>query len=167
MTGTNQAADRAPEQAMTSVEALTLLGQVRFGRVVFTSRALPAVRPVRHVVAGNEIVIAAGPELVLAAPAGPGQAGSVTQTIVAYEADQLDATGSEGWSVVVVGRARPLSGAAETGRYRSLLPAQTVPDQLVAISADVVTGFRLRPAWSASAAAAAGIGAPPAPDGPA
>ncbi len=161
MAGTEQAADRAPEQAMTAAEALALLGQVRFGRVVFTSRAMPAVRPVRHVVADNEIVIAAGPELVLAAPAGTSQTGSVTQTIVAYEADQLDATGSEGWSVVVVGRARSLSGAAETGRYRPLLPAQTVPDQLVAISADVVTGFRLHPSGR-PARRQAGAGAPAA-----
>ncbi len=144
MAGTNQTADRTPGEAMTAAEALSLLGQVRFGRVVFTSHALPAVRPVRHVVADDEIVIAVGPELVLAAPPGAGGAGPTAQTIVAYEADQLDATGSEGWSVVVVGRARPLTGAAENGRYRPLLPARTVPDQLVAISADVVTGIRLR-----------------------
>lgn len=142
MAGTNQAEDRAPEQAMTLAEALSLLGQVRFGRVVFTSRALPAVRPVRHVVADGDIVIAASPELVLTGPAEDGAGGPVGQTIVAYEADQLDATGTEGWSVVVVGRARPLS-SAETSRFRRLLPAQALPDRLVAISADLVTGFRL------------------------
>ncbi|HEX9064003.1 MAG TPA: pyridoxamine 5'-phosphate oxidase family protein [Streptosporangiaceae bacterium] len=143
MTGTNQAAERVPGQAMTVAEALALLGQVRFGRVVFTSHALPAVRPVRHVVADGEIVIAAGPELVLTALGGPSAPGSTAQTIVAYEADQLDPSGSEGWSVVVVGRARALSGDAENDWYRTLLPAISGPDQLVAISADVVTGFRL------------------------
>jgi hypothetical protein len=44
---------------------------------------------------------------------------------------------------LVVGRARPMRSEAETRRYRPMLPAQTVPDQLVAISAEVVTGYRL------------------------
>ena len=62
---------------------------------------------------------------------------------MAYEADQLDSTGCSGWSVVVVGRARAVTGAAEAALYRQVLPAMTVPDQLVVISADVVNGFRL------------------------
>ncbi len=124
-------------------EALRLLSQVRFGRVVFTSRALPAVRPVRHIMADGRIVIAAGPELVLGteSPAASGDGG----TIVAYEADELDAAGCSGWSVVVVGRARPVTGDAEIGLYRRLLPPLGRSDQLVAISADVVTGFRTSP----------------------
>jgi hypothetical protein len=137
------------ENALTVREALALLGQVQFGRIVFTTRAMPSVRPVRHVVAAGQIVIAAGPELVLgsSSPTTPG--GSGGETIVAYEADQLDATGCSGWSVVVVGRARPVTTEAEADRYRHLLPVMTVPDQLVVISADVVTGFRLHGSPSA------------------
>ncbi len=135
MSGTQQ------NQDLPVAEALRLLGNVRFGRVVFTSRALPAVRPVRHVVVGSTIVIAAGPELVLG-PSSPSTS-ATGETIVAYEADQLDSTGCSGWGVVVVGRARPVTEQAEILRYRRLLPQISVPDQLVAISADVVTGFRL------------------------
>lgn len=143
MVGTGQPADLMVEKALTAQEALRLLSQVQFGRVVFTSRAMPAVRPVRHVVAAGQIVIAAGPELVLGSPSATTPPGAAGETIVAYEADQLDVTGCRGWSVVVVGRARPITGEAEASRYRLLLPAMTVPDQLVAISADVVTGFRV------------------------
>jgi hypothetical protein len=130
---------------LTVVESLQLLSEVSFGRVVFTSRALPAVKAVRHVLSGTEIVIAAGPELVFGAPPQPADSdpGPRPQTIVAYEADQLDATGRSGWSVVVVGRARPITDKDELSRYRRLLPSTTVPDQLVGISADVVSGFRL------------------------
>jgi hypothetical protein len=104
---------------------------------------MPAVRPVRHIAAAGQIVIAAGPELVLGFSATSTPGGSGGETIVAYEADQIDATGCSGWSVVVVGRARPVTTGAEADRYRHLLPVMTVPDQLVVISADVVTGFRL------------------------
>lgn len=136
------AMDGTRSEDLTVAEALRLLAGVRFGRVVFTSRAMPAVRPVRHIVADGRIVIAAGPELVLGSPAMDG-GGPGPDTILAYEADQLDNSGCSGWSVVVVGRAWPVTGEAEIERYRPMLPQVTVPDQLVSISADVVTGFRL------------------------
>lgn len=150
-------------EELTAAEALRLLGDVRFGRVVFTSRAMPAVKPVRHVLVDGQIVIAAGPELVVGSPSAVTLAGTSGETIVAYEADQLDASGCSGWSVVVVGRARLVTAESEISRYRELLPAVTVPDQLVAISADVVTGSRLadhgEPVAAARlAAASAGLG---------
>lgn|SRR5258708_6507792 len=129
-------------QDLTVAEALELLGDVRFGRVVFTSRAMPAVRPVRHVVADGQIVIAAGPELVLGSPSPTGRASA--ETVLAYEADLLDSTGCSGWSVVVVGRARPITTDAELALYRTALPAVIAADQLIAISTDVVTGLRVR-----------------------
>src|SRR5690242_16473118 len=38
-------------------ESLRLLASVPFGRVVFTARALPAVRPVNHMIDGGRIII--------------------------------------------------------------------------------------------------------------
>ncbi len=130
--------DTPRSEDLTVAEALELLGNVRFGRVVFTSKAMPTVRPVRHVLAGGQIVIAAGPELVL------GTAGAGGDTILAYEADQLDSSGSSGWSVVVVGRATRVSGGARERLYRRMLPL-AAGDQLVVISTDLVAGFRLTP----------------------
>lgn len=43
---------RSTEQLDRS-EALRLLGTVPLGRVVFTHQALPAIRPVNHVVEGR------------------------------------------------------------------------------------------------------------------
>src|SRR5579875_2825915 len=122
-------------EELSAAEALRLLGGVPFGRVIFTSRALPAVRPVRHVVSDGQIVIAAGPARAQSRPG--------SDVIVAYEADQLDSTGSTGWSVVVIGRARPVSDPAERARYRAMLPRLGGPDQIVAISVDVISGFRM------------------------
>src|ERR1022692_3810349 len=118
MAGTSQPGGLMVENALTAQEALELLGQVQFGRVVFTIRAMPAVRPVRHVVTAGQIVIAAGPELVLGSSSTTTPAASGGETIVAYEADQLDATGCSGWSVVVNGLGRPFTTAsgAKLGR---------------------------------------------------
>ncbi|GHI86004.1 pyridoxamine 5'-phosphate oxidase family protein [Streptomyces xanthophaeus] len=46
----------AREEARTP-EALRLLGTVPLGRIVFTHRALPATRPVNHVVEGEDVVV--------------------------------------------------------------------------------------------------------------
>jgi len=108
---------------LTVPEALRLLGSVPFGRVVFTSKALPAIRPVRHILASNQIIIGASPYLVFAAPPGPSEG-----TVVAYEADQLDPTGNSGWSVVVIGRVRLVTDLADTYRYRQLLSPTTGPE---------------------------------------
>jgi nitroimidazol reductase NimA-like FMN-containing flavoprotein (pyridoxamine 5'-phosphate oxidase superfamily) len=37
-------------------EALRLLASVRHGRVVFTSKALPAIRPVNHLVDDGRVI---------------------------------------------------------------------------------------------------------------
>ena len=36
---------------------MRLLGSVSLGRVVFTARALPAIRPVTHLVDGDHVII--------------------------------------------------------------------------------------------------------------
>jgi Pyridoxamine 5'-phosphate oxidase len=80
-------------------ESLRLLASVPVGRLVFTHQALPAIRPVNHIVDGDKIVIGLTP--------GSAIAGSTRQsgTVVAYEADSLDLTTRQGWTVIVIGRA--------------------------------------------------------------
>ncbi|MEV7414521.1 pyridoxamine 5'-phosphate oxidase family protein [Streptomyces sp. NPDC089919] len=125
-------------------EALRLLGSVSLGRVVFTRYALPAVRPVNHVLDGEDILVRVhdgGALAALAAPAGtPG-------VVVAYEADEIDPVTHLGWSVVVTGYARSVDDADD------LVPAPVehlpVPwvgldaPHLVRIRPDLVTGFLL------------------------
>jgi pyridoxamine 5'-phosphate oxidase-like protein len=65
--------------------------------------------------------------------------------VVAYEADAIDAEFRPGWSVVVTGVARPVTDPAQAADYqRRLHPWIDHPkDRVIAISADIVTGFAL------------------------
>jgi pyridoxamine 5'-phosphate oxidase-like protein len=124
---------------LTRAESLRLVGSVPFGRVVFTFRALPAVRPVSHLVDGGQIIIRAslGAAVSVAAD-GPGM-------VVAYEADLIDAAGRAGWSVAVVGRATLVAAGPLAARYRAALHSwlDEDADEVIAISADLVTGYRM------------------------
>jgi Pyridoxamine 5'-phosphate oxidase len=133
MTETRQQRD------MTSDEALRLLGTVPLGRVVFTHRALPAIRPVNHLVDGHQVIFrTGGSAAITTAVDGIG-------TIVAFEADAIDPVRRTGWSVVVIGGARLLTDAAEVSRYlRVLQPwAAGAKDDIIVIRADMVTGVRI------------------------
>ncbi len=127
-------------EALPRAESLRLLGTVSLGRLVFTHLALPAIRPVNHAVAGDQVVIRAylGTAISTAVRDGPG-------TVVAYEADLIDPDTHLGWSVIIVGRATRLTDPAEADRYRKLLQPWVLdgPDEVIVIQADLVDGFRL------------------------
>jgi hypothetical protein len=117
---------------------LELLGSVSLGRVVFTDRALPAIRPVNHLVDDDRVIVRshAGAAFLSAVERG---------VVVAYEADAIDPEKHLGWSVVVTGVARLVREPAAVADYRRRLrPWVDRPmDQVIAISADLVTGFEL------------------------
>lgn len=121
-------------------EALRLLSSVWLGRVVFTAQALPAIRPVSHLVDGDHIVIRTDGTVPITSALRAG-----ADTVVAYEADSLDPLDHLGWSVSVVGLARQVTESGDVARYLRALPSwgQGTKDQVIAIRADVVTGFRL------------------------
>jgi hypothetical protein len=129
---------------LTRHECLGLLGSISYGRVVFTSQALPAIRPVNHVLVGEKIIIRTTAGAVIAS------AVNGTGTVVAYEADLIDAEQRLGWTVVVVGRANRVLSAAQIARYReALVPwtdADTDADEVISIAAGLVTGYRMIPA---------------------
>ena len=89
-------------------EALRLLGSVPYGRIVFTERALPAVRLSNHLVDGGDVVLRA-------------HCGTPIGQVVAYEADHVSADGRLEWSVVVLGMAMEEERADEIARYERLL----------------------------------------------
>ncbi|MFJ4467445.1 pyridoxamine 5'-phosphate oxidase family protein [Streptomyces sp. NPDC089424] len=128
--------------ALDSAQALRLLGSVSVGRIVFTRRALPTVRPVNHVLDGGDIVIRTheGAALTLHA-----QDGEFREVVVAYEADAIDPETHLGWCVVVTGFARLVTDAQELARYRSMLHpwVQQAMDYAVRIRPDLITGIRL------------------------
>jgi hypothetical protein len=120
-------------------EAMRLLASVDFGRVVFTLNALPAVRPVNHLVDGDRIII----RTRLSAPISRVVHSKVAQ-VVAYEADQFNSQSRIGWSVVVTGRAQIVTDTNEVDRYEQLLhPWVNQADTVLAIEADVVSAFRI------------------------
>lgn len=119
-------------------EALRRLRSVALGRVVFTDRALPAIRPVNHLLDGERVVIRthAGAAILSAAK---------RRVVVAYEADDIDPRSRLGWSVVVTGVASPVTDAVAAARYQELLRpwVSWSMGEIIAISAELVTGFEL------------------------
>lgn len=120
-------------------EALKLLAKAPLRRVVFSHQALPAIRPVNHLVEANG-------DIVIRTRTGAALLGrAAISEVVAYEADDLDPATRTGWSVVVTGAARPVPDPAELVRYLTvLLPwVDSEMDRVVRIRADIVRGYRL------------------------
>ena len=127
--------------ALDRVEAMRLLASVRYGRLVFTFNALPAIRPVNHLVDEDRIIIRTRLRTSISAAARS----TATGVVVAYEADCLDPERQTGWSVVVTGRARTVTDCDHIARYERLLhPWFNHADTVLAIEPEIVTGFRIR-----------------------
>lgn len=127
-------------QTLARDESLRLLGGVAVGRVVFTRHALPAIRPVNHLVEDDKIIIRIQPDSALGetvvADGG---------TVVAYEADMIDPDDRLGWSVIVIGRATHITDEKVAEHYRQALRpwVSGTFDDIVMIRAEMVDGFRL------------------------
>lgn len=121
-------------------ESLRLLESVTYGRIVFSQHALPAITPVAHLVdAGTIVTRSQGTPPVITVT--PGRA----ETVVAFEADAIDGATHLGWGVAVVGAARLILDPGEQALYRARLRrwADAPGDQLIRITPELVTGFRL------------------------
>nr|WP_323187962.1 pyridoxamine 5'-phosphate oxidase family protein [Streptomyces sp. NBC_01264] len=140
---------RGPEMVPTRcvkpldrTEALRLLATVSLGRIVFTEHALPAVRPVSHLVDGEDLIVRIqGSGAFALLPATP----DAPAVVVAYEADAIDPETCLGWSVVVTGYASLIGDDDEADRYEALLLpwASQTATKALRIRPDLVTGFRL------------------------
>ncbi|WP_328924004.1 pyridoxamine 5'-phosphate oxidase family protein [Streptomyces sp. NBC_00190] len=143
-----RARDTTPARRMRELdraEALRLLATVSLGRIVFTRHALPAVRPVNHLVEGEDIIVRIHDDGALASLVAPAD---VPGVVVAYEADTIDPDTHLGWSVVVTGYAYRVADADEVDRYAARLrPWVDRPmTHALRIRPDLVTGFRLEAA---------------------
>ncbi|WP_051032311.1 pyridoxamine 5'-phosphate oxidase family protein [Nocardia veterana] len=136
-------ADGAPATtvALDRAEAIRLLSRIAYGRVVFTRDALPAIRPVDHLVEADGRVIVrtrltSRPTSAIRADPG---------VVVAYEADEIDPDTRTGWSVVVTGLARPVTDPARIRHYERLLRPwiAATTDTVLEIEPTIVTGVRL------------------------
>ncbi|MDQ0779917.1 nitroimidazol reductase NimA-like FMN-containing flavoprotein (pyridoxamine 5'-phosphate oxidase superfamily) [Streptomyces aurantiacus] len=119
-------------------EALHLLASVSLGRVGFTEQALPAIRPVNHLVDQGAVVIRTHSGSALLKH-------SMRSEVVAYEADDIDPTTRTGWSVVVTGVATRVTDSEELARYQRLLTpwSGAAMGDVVRIEPELVTAYRL------------------------
>jgi len=126
-------------QLLDDTAAMRLLAGIDHGRVVFTLDALPAIRPVNHLVDGGRIIIRT--RLTSAISAAVRSADGV---VVAYEADRIDAHTKTGWSVVATGRAHTLTDPDEISCYEHMLhPWVNHADSVVAIDPMMIAGLRI------------------------
>lgn len=122
-------------QSLPPDDCRALLRAGGIGRVGVSVGALPAIFPVRFALLVHDIVFRTGPETLLADVA--------TNAVVAFEADSLDDDQGAGWSVLVVGRAAVIEGAAEleTARELPLEPwSSHEGDQFICIPAELISG---------------------------
>lgn len=139
-----------PRQAieLTEGECWRLLESVSIGRVVFTHRAMPAIRPVNHFIESRTIIIRTHLGAAIAsrateqAPAGLGKARG---SVVCYEADELDPVRHTGWSVIATGLARLVTDPADIARYATAIEPWIAGDmdQAVVIEPQFLSGIRL------------------------
>lgn len=129
-------------QELTRREALLRLGSVPFGRVVFTYRALPAIRPVNHITDSGRVVFGTHEVATIL-----GAAAADHGTVLAYQADDIDPVTRAGWSVVVTGLARIVDDPRDVMRYREAIRPWDggVTAYVIVIDPEIVTGFELRP----------------------
>ena len=126
-------------QRLDEAEALRLLASVDYGRVVFTVNALPAIRPVNHLLDEDRIIIRTRLTSAISS-----RARSADGVVVAYEADDINSQTRTGWSVVVTGRAHTVTDPAEVARYEQLLyPWVNHASTVVAIEPEFITGFHI------------------------
>lgn len=117
-----------------------LLATVPVGRIAFTEAGTPAIQPVNFVLDGEDIVFRTR--------AGSKVAAAARSAVVAFEADHYDLDSMTGWSVVVVGRARPVTDGAELERLWSLPLIPWVlgsRPEFIRISPRDVRGRRIQP----------------------
>jgi nitroimidazol reductase NimA-like FMN-containing flavoprotein (pyridoxamine 5'-phosphate oxidase superfamily) len=122
-------------------ECYELLASHSVGRVVHTRRALPAVTPVNYAMQGHQILIRTTPGSAVAETAK-------SESVVAFEVDDIDRDSEVGWSVVAVGVARLVTDAGELLRaaQHPIRPfAGGRRDTIVSITPGTITGRRVGP----------------------
>lgn len=120
--------------SLDEATCLRLLASHDMGRVALSVGALPAIFPVTYQVSGNAIHL----RVRDGSPLSDALAGSV----VAFAVDAIHPIRRSGWSVQVVGVARPVSPA---DRRVLVDPRQAErPGGLVTLSIGMITGRRIR-----------------------
>jgi hypothetical protein len=123
-------------EVLDHARCVALLRTVSIGRVIFTTRAMPAVRPVRFVVHDDAVWF----------PARGGDAwlAGVLDTVVAFAADDVTSDSATGWFVTVLGRACEVRDQPVIDELAGLLPLCD-GDTCVKVAIESVSGRRVIP----------------------
>lgn len=138
----NHAGALAPKRTMMRLpqpETMALISQIGYGRLVFSSGALPAISTFNHLVDGDQIIIRTHTGGTVARMAAAGGA------IVTYQADDIDPQQRLGWTAVVTGHARIVQDTRDVTRYTAaLVPWVDKPNEtVIRIEPENISGFRL------------------------
>ncbi|MBL1098814.1 helix-turn-helix domain-containing protein [Streptomyces coffeae] len=137
--GRGQAAPHPDLLELDTEECRDRLAGHGVGRVSVTTARGPAVIPVNYSVVDDAVVFRTAPDATPAAAAG---------TEVAFEVDHIDEALSEGWSVLVVGRAQRVTDPERVRRLTTAAYSTPWPggsrDLWLRIEPTSVTGRRIR-----------------------
>jgi hypothetical protein len=140
--GTGRAGVAREVVELDRAEAMRLLASIGYGRLVFSQDALPAIRPVNHLVDHGRVIVRTRLTSTISTTVRSHNSSGV---VVAYEADNLDPQRRLGWSVVVTGLATTVTDREQTARYEQMLQpwVNLAMDTVVAIEPQIVTGVRI------------------------
>ncbi|MGW5721056.1 pyridoxamine 5'-phosphate oxidase family protein [Amycolatopsis sp. NPDC003865] len=115
-------------------QCLALLRTANLGRVIFTHRAMPAVRPVRFAVVDDAVVFAV--------PTGSPLYAGARDAVVAFEADDFTADFGTGWYVSLLGRAT--ESPVDDAGVACLCPCPALSGRrFLRIPVEAITGHRI------------------------
>ena len=135
--GDGVARDRNGLEILTRQQCFDLLARPGIGRIALSVGALPVVFPVNFTLFDGDILIRTGPGTKLKAAA--------TNTVVAFEVDQVDPMDHTGWSVLVQGVTSEITDPAtlDLARKAPLVPWAQHDGCYLRIASQVVSGRRL------------------------
>ena len=119
-------------------ECWGLISRDTLGRIAYTHRAMPAIRPVNYVLNGHDVLIRTSPTSEMGT--------ALDGQVVALEVDRIDRATHTGWVVVVTGTATAtdLTGQPPRPSLAGLEPwAAGERGLLVHIDVEAITGRRL------------------------
>jgi nitroimidazol reductase NimA-like FMN-containing flavoprotein (pyridoxamine 5'-phosphate oxidase superfamily) len=139
-------ADRVIEE-LDEAESLRLIAPGGIGRIAYASRFGPAVLPVNYIWHDGAVVFRTARHSALDEDLQTGIAGG--DYMVAFEIDQLDVPGRQGWSVLIQGPAHHLEAEAERQSAEQAGVQPWAPGErelFLGIIPHRVTGRRIKPA---------------------
>ena len=125
-------------EVLDETECWGLISRDTLGRIAYTHRAMPAIRPVNYVLSGHDVLIRTAPSSEMGR--------SLDGQVVALEVDQIDRSTRSGWVVVITGTATAtdLTGQPPRPSLAGLEPwAAGERGLLVHIDVNKITGRRL------------------------